>query len=311
MVMCALNAVKGMIFNMKNSTDLYIEEIQKIPLLTLEEEQELGRKIKDGDNYAINKMVEHNLRLVIPIAKHYMNRGIDFNDLIQYGNLGLIDAAEKYDVTKGKKFSTYATYWIRQKISRAVEEDSRNIKLPNRIYRSVQKYNAQKQKQEKLKGHKLSYEELQKEFNLTIDEIKDLEKLSQDTVSLNTKIESDNSKTDNYLEDIITDDYLLEDDVICKLRDEELMQLISEIIDDARNIEITIKKYRELLTGNELAEHYGISQTEISQIIRKNMRKIRSSKKILDFLNYAYNEKEVIKNLQPHNPYVKIKNKQN
>lgn len=282
---------------MKETMDLYLEEINKIPLLTIEQEKELGRKIKNGDTSAINKMVEHNLRLVIPVAKHYLNRGFSFEDLIQYGNLGLMTAAEKYDIDKGTKFSTYAVPWIRNGITRALEDSSRNVRIPNWLYREIAKYNIEKQKLEKIKGHSLSLEELSKDLNIPIDKIKQYELLSYDTISLNTEIYVENSKVENILENIINDDYNLEDDVIGKLRDEEILKVITKIIDNPRNVSIILDKYNLMCSNQTLADKYNVSKTTIGETINKSITKLQNSKKILKLIDYSLNEREVKENL--------------
>ena len=290
---------------MKDTVDLYLEEINRIPLLTIEQEKQLGREIKNGDKFAINKMVDHNLRLVIPIAKRYLNRGLSFEDLIQYGNLGLVTAAERYDIDKNTKFSTYATPWIRHYITCGLEDYSRNIRIPNWLYRTIVRYGIAKQKLEKLKGYVLSLEELSKELNIPIDKIKEYEQLCQQTISLNAEINVENTESDNFLEDNINNDYNLEDEMIAKIRDEEILNVITEIIDNPRNLSIILDKYNLLCSNQFLGDKYNLSKTSIRRIINKSIEKIQNSKEILKFIDYALNENEVKENLKQNNKYMK------
>lgn len=213
-------------------------------------------------------------------------------------------AAEKYDVTKGTRFSTYAVPWISQSIARGIEGTSRNIRLPNDVYRNVQKYNALKEKLNVNKDQNEIFNELQKILNITIDEIKEYERLSQDTVSLNTELELNNDKGEKFLIETISDEHLTEDVVINKIRDEEVVKVIKKVIKEERNINILLE-FHQSIKAKELAAKYGLSTQRIGSIVRKELEKLKQSKKILTLIEYASNEQDVIANLSSSDNHVK------
>ena len=182
---------------------MYLKEIGKVPLLSMEEEVELATKMVDGDETAKSRLVEANLRLVVSIAKRYVGRGMLFLDLIQEGNLGLIKAVEKFDYTKGYKFSTYATWWIRQAITRAIADQARTIRIPVHMVETINKLmRIQRQLIQEL-GREPQLEELSKEMNMPIDKVKEIMKIAQEPVSLETPI---GEEEDSHLGDFIPDD---------------------------------------------------------------------------------------------------------
>jgi RNA polymerase primary sigma factor len=179
---------------------MYLKEIGKVPLLTPEEEQELARRMADGDEEAKRRMAEANLRLVVSIAKRYVGRGMLFLDLIQEGNLGLIKAVEKFDYTKGYKFSTYATWWIRQAITRAIADQARTIRIPVHMVETINKViRVSRQLLQEL-GHDPSAEEIAAEMNMPVDKVRDILKIAQEPVSLETPI---GEEEDSHLGDFI------------------------------------------------------------------------------------------------------------
>ena len=182
---------------------MYLKEIGKVPLLTPEEEQELAKRMAEGDAEAKHRMEEANLRLVVSIAKRYVGRGMLFLDLIQEGNLGLIKAVEKFDYTKGYKFSTYATWWIRQAITRAIADQARTIRIPVHMVETINKViRVSRQLLQEL-GHDPSAEEIAAEMNMPVDKVRDILKIAQEPVSLETPI---GEEEDSHLGDFIPDE---------------------------------------------------------------------------------------------------------
>ena len=175
-------------FSTDDPVRMYLKEIGKVPLLTPEEEQELAKRMAEGDAEAKHRMEEANLRLVVSIAKRYVGRGMLFLDLIQEGNLGLIKAVEKFDYTKGYKFSTYATWWIRQAITRAIADQARTIRIPVHMVETINKViRVSRQLLQEL-GHDPSAEEIAAEMNMPVDKVRDILKIAQEPVSLETPI---------------------------------------------------------------------------------------------------------------------------
>ena len=182
---------------------MYLKEIGQIPLLDLETETELARKMYEGDEDAKNRLVESNLRLVVSIAKRYMGKGMVLLDLIQEGNLGLMKAVEKFDYTKGYKFSTYATWWIRQAISRAIADQSRTIRIPVHMVETIHKVSRSQRQLLQEYGREATSDEIAADIGMNADKVREIMKISQDPVSLETPIgEAD----DSHLSDFIPDD---------------------------------------------------------------------------------------------------------
>ena len=190
-------------FSTDDPVRMYLKEIGKVPLLTPDEEQELARRMADGDEEAKRRMAEANLRLVVSIAKRYVGRGMLFLDLIQEGNLGLIKAVDKFDYTKGYKFSTYATWWIRQAITRAIADQARTIRIPVHMVETINKViRVSRQLLQEL-GHDPSAEEIAEEMGMAVDKVRDILKIAQEPVSLETPI---GEEEDSHLGDFIPDE---------------------------------------------------------------------------------------------------------
>ena len=268
---------------------MYLKEIGKVPLLTPEEEQELARRMNAGDEEAKRRMTEANLRLVVSIAKRYVGRGMLFLDLIQEGNLGLIKAVEKFDVEKGYKFSTYATWWIRQAITRAIADQARTIRIPVHMVETINKtIRVSRQLLQEL-GHDPSAEEIAAEMNMPVDKVRDILKIAQEPVSLETPI---GEEEDSHLGDFIPDEDASEPSEAASFS--LLREQLEEVLDTLAPRE---KKVLELRFGivdgrtrtlEEVGKEFNVSRERIRQIEAKALRKLRHpsrSKKLRDFLN--------------------------
>ena len=268
---------------------MYLKEIGKVSLLTQEEEIELAVRMSQGDEEAKRRMAEANLRLVVSIAKRYVGRGMLFLDLIQEGNLGLIKAVEKFDYTKGYKFSTYATWWIRQAITRAIADQARTIRIPVHMVETINKViRVSRQLLQEL-GHDPSAEEIAAEMNMPVDKVRDILKIAQEPVSLETPI---GEEEDSHLGDFIPDEDASEPSEAASfsLLKEQLM----EVLDTLTPRE---KKVLELRFGivdgrtrtlEEVGKEFNVTRERIRQIEAKALRKLRHpsrSKKLRDFLN--------------------------
>ncbi|MBP5239790.1 MAG: RNA polymerase sigma factor RpoD [Oscillospiraceae bacterium] len=268
---------------------MYLKEIGKVPLLTPEEEQELARRMNAGDEEAKRRMTEANLRLVVSIAKRYVGRGMLFLDLIQEGNLGLIKAVEKFDVEKGYKFSTYATWWIRQAITRAIADQARTIRIPVHMVETINKtIRVSRQLLQEL-GHDPSAEEIAAEMNMPVDKVRDILKIAQEPVSLETPI---GEEEDSHLGDFIPDEDASEPSEAASFS--LLREQLEEVLDTLAPRE---KKVLELRFGivdgrtrtlEEVGKEFNVTRERIRQIEAKALRKLRHpsrSKKLRDFLN--------------------------
>ncbi|MCR5665064.1 MAG: RNA polymerase sigma factor RpoD [Oscillospiraceae bacterium] len=268
---------------------MYLKEIGKVPLLTPEEEVELAEKMADGDEDARRRMTEANLRLVVSIAKRYVGRGMLFLDLIQEGNLGLIKAVEKFDHTKGYKFSTYATWWIRQAITRAIADQARTIRIPVHMVETINKtIRVSRQLLQEL-GHDPSAEEIADEMGMPVDKVRDILKIAQEPVSLETPI---GEEEDSHLGDFIPDEDASEPSEAASFS--LLREQLEEVLDTLAPRE---KKVLELRFGivdgrtrtlEEVGKEFNVTRERIRQIEAKALRKLRHpsrSKKLRDFLN--------------------------
>ena len=276
-------------FSTDDPVRMYLKEIGKVPLLTPEEEVDLATRMADGDEVAKQRMTEANLRLVVSIAKRYVGRGMLFLDLIQEGNLGLIKAVEKFDYTKGYKFSTYATWWIRQAITRAIADQARTIRIPVHMVETINKtIRVSRQLLQEL-GHDPSAEEIAAEMDMPVDKVRDILKIAQEPVSLETPI---GEEEDSHLGDFIPDEDASEPAEAASFS--LLREQLEEVLDTLAPRE---KKVLELRFGivdgrtrtlEEVGKEFNVTRDRIRQIEAKALRKLRHpsrSKKLKDFLN--------------------------
>ena len=267
---------------------MYLKEIGQIKLLTLSEESELADRILAGDETAKNVLAEANLRLVVSIAKRYVGRGMLFLDLIQEGNIGLMKAVDKFDVSKGYKFSTYATWWIRQAITRAIADQARTIRVPVHMVETINKL-ARVQRQLTLElNREPSEEELAKKMNTTVEKIREIYKISQDPVSLETPI---GEEDDSHLGDFIKDEANLSPEEFAT--NEMLKDEISQVLETLTEREENVIRLRFGLedgkprTLEEVGQMFGVTRERIRQIEAKALRKLRHpsrSRKLRDYM---------------------------
>ena len=267
---------------------MYLREIGKIPLLTFDEELELAKRILEGDEEAKQKLAESNLRLVVSIAKKYVGRGMLFLDLIQEGNMGLIKAVEKFDYTKGFKFSTYATWWIRQAITRAIADQARTIRIPVHMVETINKLIRTSRNLLQQMGREPTPEEIAKEMEIPVEKVVEIQKIAQDPVSLETPI---GEEEDSHLGDFIQD----EDSPAP--HDAASYTLLKEQLEEVMNTltprEAKVLKLRFGLedgksrTLEEVGKEFDVTRERIRQIEAKSLRKLRHpsrSKKLKDYL---------------------------
>ena len=274
--------------NIDDPVRMYLKEIGKVPLLTAEEEVELATRMADGDESAKQKLAEANLRLVVSIAKRYVGRGMLFLDLIQEGNLGLIKAVEKFDYQKGYKFSTYATWWIRQAITRAIADQARTIRIPVHMVETINKLIRVSRQLLQQYGRDPLPEELAKEMNISEEKVREILKIAQEPVSLETPI---GEEEDSHLGDFIPDDDAPApaEAAAFTLLKEQLM----DVLDTLTPREEKVLKLRFGLedgrarTLEEVGKEFQVTRERIRQIEAKALRKLRHpsrSKKLRDFL---------------------------
>ena len=268
---------------------MYLKEIGKVSLLTQEEEIELAARMSQGDEEAKRRMAEANLRLVVSIAKRYVGRGMLFLDLIQEGNLGLIKAVEKFDYTKGYKFSTYATWWIRQAITRAIADQARTIRIPVHMVETINKViRVSRQLLQEL-GHDPSAEEIAAEMNIPVEKVRDILKIAQEPVSLETPI---GEEEDSHLGDFIPDEDASEPSEAASfsLLKEQLMSVLATLTpreEKVLRLRFGIEDGRTR-TLEEVGKEFNVTRERIRQIEANALRKLRHpsrSKKLRDFLN--------------------------
>ena len=268
---------------------MYLKEIGKVPLLSPDEEIELAKKIELGDEAAKKKLAEANLRLVVSIAKRYVGRGMQLLDLIQEGNLGLIKAVEKFDYRKGYKFSTYATWWIRQAITRAIADQARTIRIPVHMVETINRLvRTQRQLVQKL-GREATPEELAKELDMPVDRVREIMKISQDPVSLETPI---GEEEDSHLGDFIQDDNVEvpADAATYTLLHEQLMEVLSTLTErEQKVLRLRFGLYDgRPRTLEEVGRQFNVTRERIRQIEAKALRKLRHpsrSKVLKDYLD--------------------------
>ena len=268
---------------------MYLREIGRIPLLTFDEELELAKRILEDDEEAKQKLAESNLRLVVSIAKKYVGRGMLFLDLIQEGNMGLIKAVEKFDYTKGFKFSTYATWWIRQAITRAIADQARTIRIPVHMVETINKLIRTSRHLLQQLGREPSPEEIAKEMEISVEKVMEIQKIAQDPVSLETPI---GEEDDSHLGDFIPDDEspAPQDSAAYTLLKEQLEEVMSTLTPR----EAKVLKLRfgledgKARTLEEVGKEFDVTRERIRQIEAKALRKLRHpsrSKRLKDYMN--------------------------
>ncbi|MGN0606740.1 MAG: RNA polymerase sigma factor RpoD [Oscillospiraceae bacterium] len=268
---------------------IYLKEIGRVPLLTADEEVELAQRMAVGDPYARKRLSEANLRLVVSIAKRYGGRGMQFLDLIQEGNLGLIKAVEKFDHTKGFKFSTYATWWIRQAITRAIADQARTIRIPVHMVETITKVKKISSQLLHENGHDPTADEIAEKLDMPVERVREIMRIAQDPVSLETPI---GEEEDSHLGDFIPDD-----DAPAPAEAASLLLLkeqLNEVLSTLTEREAKVLKLRFGLedgrsrTLEEVGKEFEVTRERIRQIEAKALRKLRHpsrSKKVKDFLD--------------------------
>lgn len=266
----------------------YLREMGSIPMISMDEEIELAKKIAEGDEEAKEKLIKANLRLVVSIAKRYTNRGLPLEDLIQEGNLGLLKAVEKFDYTKGYKFSTYATWWIRQAITRAIADQSKTIRIPTHIIEMINNYmKVYKELVDRL-GREPSLEEIAAEMQLPPEKVASIVIMNKDVLSLEAPInDEDSAVLGDFIQDPKQDN---PEDIVCR---DMLKVHLEEVLNTLTEREKMILIYRFGLYGHkqetleEVGKRFGITRERVRQIENKALRKLRHpsrSRKIKDFL---------------------------
>ncbi len=274
-----------------NDVTLYLKEINKIPLLSLEEEIELAKRKEHGDKEALEKLVEHNLRLVVSIAKYYQGKGLDLLDLIQEGNLGLVKAVEKFEVAKGNKISTYAVWWIRQSIVRAIYDKGRSIRIPVYMQEKIYDFNKKCEELERLHNRPLTESELAKELDMPVSTIREYKKNQDGPLSLNSHFTNEEGTIDSEFGELVSSEENVEDSFSKKNLNQEIMEIfdIAKLDERAKNIII----YRFGLDGKpkrtleEIAAIYNVSKETIRLIEAKTLRKLKAYTK-----NYFYDDEK-------------------
>ena len=287
----------------------YFREID-LPLLTKEEEYCLAIKIKEGNIEAKNIFIERNLKLVVSIAKKYRGRGMEFSDLIQEGNIGLIKAIENFDCEKGYKFSTYARWWINAAIREAINSKNRLIRIPFGKNSEIGKYVKAKQKLEEELMREPTLEEISKELNTSLQKVRELHDIQSDIMSLNYQLNDEESNS-NELEDLIPSSNILEEEIINNSLTNEVIELLDKCNLTDREKDILIKRYgffnKDPMTFQEISNIYRLSHQRIQQLEIRAINKIRKSKYITSFANYMEFPKEAIENLENYRKNIRIK----
>ena len=268
---------------------MYLKEIGKVPLLSAEEEIEYAQRMEEGDEEAKKRLAEANLRLVVSIAKRYVGRGMQFLDLIQEGNLGLIKAVEKFDYRKGYKFSTYATWWIRQAITRAIADQARTIRIPVHMVETINKLvRVQRQLLQEL-GREPSPEEIAETMDIPVERVREIQKISQEPVSLETPI---GEEEDSHLGDFIQDDNVPvpAEAAASTLLKEQLVEVLGTLTDREQKV-LRLRFGMDdgrARTLEEVGKEFNVTRERIRQIEAKALRKLRHpsrSRKLKDYLD--------------------------
>ena len=275
--------------NVDDPVRMYLREIGRIPLLTYDQELELAKKVLEGDEEAKQKLAESNLRLVVSIAKKYVGRGMLFLDLIQEGNMGLIKAVEKFDYTKGFKFSTYATWWIRQAITRAIADQARTIRIPVHMVETINRLIRTSRHLLQQLGREPTPEEIAKEMDMSVEKVMEIQKIAQDPVSLETPIgEEDDSHLGDFIQD--EDSPAPQDAASYTLLREQLEEVMKTLT--PREAKVLRLRFGlddgKARTLEEVGKEFDVTRERIRQIEAKALRKLRHpsrSKKLRDYMN--------------------------
>ena len=275
--------------NIDDPVRMYLKEIGKVPLLSADEEIEYAKRMEEGDEEAKKRLAEANLRLVVSIAKRYVGRGMQFLDLIQEGNLGLIKAVEKYDYRKGFKFSTYATWWIRQAITRAIADQARTIRIPVHMVETINKLvRVQRQLLQEL-GREPSPEEIAENMDIPVERVREIQKISQEPVSLETPI---GEEEDSHLGDFIQDDNVPvpAEAAASTLLKEQLVEVLGTLTEREQKV-LRLRFGMDdgrARTLEEVGKEFNVTRERIRQIEAKALRKLRHpsrSRKLRDYLD--------------------------
>ncbi len=275
--------------NIDDPVKVYLKEIGRVPLLSAEEEIDLATRMQSGDVYAKKRLSEANLRLVVSIAKRYVGRGMPFLDLIQEGNLGLIKAVEKFDYTKGFKFSTYATWWIRQAITRAIADQARTIRIPVHMVETINKVKKVSSQLLHKNGHEPSAEEISAVLDMPIDKVREIIRAAQEPVSLETPI---GEEEDSHLGDFIPDDDApapadAASHTLLKEQLNDVLSTLTEREEKVLRLRFGLEDGRSR-TLEEVGKEFDVTRERIRQIEAKALRKLRHpsrSKKLKDFID--------------------------
>lgn len=284
-----LNTTAGEGVGMDDPVRMYLKEIGKVPLLIAEQEQDLAQRMLEGDQDAKDMLIEANLRLVVSIAKRYLGRGMQFLDLIQEGNLGLIKAVDKFDHSKGFKFSTYATWWIRQAITRAIADQARTIRIPVHMVETINRLVRVQRSLIQELGREPEVEEIATEMGLPVEKVREIQKISQEPVSLEKPI---GEEEDSHLGDFIPDDDALSpaDQVAYTLLKEQLLEAMGGLTpreEKVLRLRFGLDDGRQR-TLEEVGREFNVTRERIRQIEAKALRKLRHpsrSKKLKDYID--------------------------
>ena len=256
----------------------YLKQISKIKLLNPEEEQEIGKRILKGDDKAKKELINANLRLVVSVAKKYINKGLSFEDLLQEGNVGLMKAVEKFDIEKGFKFSTYATWWIRQSISRAIYEQSRTIRVPVHVNEAINSIRKFENKYVFEHGVTPTYKQISENLGYSVEKVKEYKKASQDVISLESPVGVAEDQ-ESILMDFLSDDIDIEQSVINKMSFERILEITKTRLTE-RESKVILLRFG-LIDGRqrtleEVGEVFDVTRERIRQIEAKALRKLRN-----------------------------------